>query len=241
MSKGALRKEFISLRSFADFGEGEQCAVRLAELPAFHAARTVFCYASYGSELPTDAILALCRREGKKLFLKGDRCLTDKCALSRRATVPGQHGAGRKTVKEYGMQLREKQTARRYYGVQEGQFETYYEMADKKEGIAGENLLSILECRLDNIVYRMGLASSRKEARQLVLHEHFELNGKKVNIPSLIVKIGDEIVTCMIFKDNPDITMFDLNKQNVGGADVYGGTVCAPGNQQLRGSRRCGG
>ena len=135
----------------------------------------------------------LCRREGKKLFLKGDRCLTDKCALSRRATVPGQHGAGRKTVKEYGMQLREKQTARRYYGVQEGQFETYYEMADKKEGIAGENLLSILECRLDNIVYRMGLASSRKEARQFVRHAHFTLNGKKVDIPSIICKPGDVI------------------------------------------------
>ena len=135
----------------------------------------------------------LCRRVGKKLFLKGDRCLTDKCALSRRATVPGQHGAGRKTVKEYGMQLREKQTARRYYGVQEGQFETYYEMADKKEGIAGENLLTILECRLDNIVYRMGLASSRKEARQFVRHAHFTLNGKKVDIPSIICKPGDVI------------------------------------------------
>ncbi len=135
----------------------------------------------------------LCRREGKKLFLKGDRCLTDKCALSRRATVPGQHGAGRKTVKEYGMQLREKQTARRYYGVQEKQFETYYEMADKKEGVAGENLLTILECRLDNIVYRMGLASSRKEARQLVRHAHFTLNGKKVDIPSISCKVGDVV------------------------------------------------
>ena len=135
----------------------------------------------------------LCRREGKKLFLKGDRCLTDKCALSRRATVPGQHGAGRKTVKEYGMQLREKQTARRYYGVQEGQFETYYEMADKKEGIAGENLLSILETRLDNAVYRMGMASSRKEARQLVRHGHFTLNGKKADIPSILLRVGDVV------------------------------------------------
>ena len=135
----------------------------------------------------------LCRREGKKLFLKGDRCLTDKCALSRRATVPGQHGAGRKTVKEYGMQLREKQTARRYYGVQEKQFKKYYVAADKKEGIAGENLLTILECRLDNIVYRMGLASSRKEARQFVRHAHFTLNGKKVDIPSIICKPGDVI------------------------------------------------
>jgi len=135
----------------------------------------------------------LCRREGKKLFLKGDRCLTDKCAVARRTTVPGQHGAGRKNVKEYGLQLREKQTARRYYGVQEKQFVTYYEQADKKEGVAGENLLTILECRLDNIVYRMGLASSRKEARQFVRHAHFTLNGKKVDIPSIICKTGDVI------------------------------------------------
>ena len=135
----------------------------------------------------------LCRREGKKLFLKGDRCLTDKCAVARRATVPGQHGAGRKNVKEYGLQLREKQTARRYYGVQEKQFLNYYEQADKKEGVAGENLLTILELRLDNIVYRMGLASSRKEARQFVRHAHFTLNGKKVDIPSIICKVGDVI------------------------------------------------
>ena len=135
----------------------------------------------------------LCRREGKKLFLKGDRCLSDKCAVSRRATVPGQHGAGRKTVKEYGMQLREKQTARRYYGVQEKQFKKYYVKADKKSGLAGENLLSILESRYDNAVYRMGLASSRKEARQLVRHGHFTLNGKKANIPSILLKVGDVI------------------------------------------------
>jgi small subunit ribosomal protein S4 len=141
----------------------------------------------------TGASCKLCRREGKKLFLKGDRCLTDKCAVARRATVPGQHGAGRKNVKEYGLQLREKQTARRYYGVQEKQFLHYYELADKKEGVTGENLLTILECRLDNIVYRMGLASSRKEARQFVRHAHFTLNGKKVDIPSIICKTGDVI------------------------------------------------
>ena len=135
----------------------------------------------------------LCRREGKKLFLKGDRCLTDKCAVARRTTVPGQHGAGRKNVKEYGLQLREKQTARRYYGVQEKQFLHYYELADKKEGITGENLLSILERRFDNVVYRMGLASSRKEARQFVRHAHFTLNGKKVDIPSIICKTGDVV------------------------------------------------
>ena len=135
----------------------------------------------------------LCRREGKKLYLKGDRCLTAKCAVSRRATVPGQHGAGRKNVKEYGMQLREKQTARRYYGVQEKQFKKYYVAADKKEGIAGENLLSILETRFDNAVYRMGMASSRKEARLLVRHGHFTLNGKKADIPSILLRVGDVI------------------------------------------------
>lgn len=135
----------------------------------------------------------LCRREGKKLFLKGDRCLSDKCAVARRATVPGQHGAGRKTVKEYGLQHREKMTARRYYGVQEKQFHEYYVKADKKAGVTGENMLTILECRLDNVVYRMGLASSRKEARQMVRHAHFTLNGKKVDIPSIICKVGDVI------------------------------------------------
>ncbi len=135
----------------------------------------------------------LCRREGKKLFLKGDRCLTSKCAVERRATVPGQHGAGRKTVKEYGLQLREKQTARRYYGVQEKQFKKYYVAADKQSGVAGENLLSLLERRFDNVVYRMGLAASRKEARQLIRHGHFQLNGKKADIPSIILKVGDTV------------------------------------------------
>ena len=135
----------------------------------------------------------LCRREGKKLFLKGDRCLSDKCAVARRATVPGQHGAGRKTVKEYGLQHREKMTARRYYGVQEKQFHEYYVKADKKAGVTGENMLTILECRLDNVVYRMGLASSRKEARQMVRHAHFTLNGKKVDIPSYELKVGDVV------------------------------------------------
>ena len=145
----------------------------------------------------------LCRREGKKLFLKGDRCLTDKCAVARRATVPGQHGAGRKTVKEYGLQHREKMTARRYYGVQEKQFLNYYVQADNKDGITGENLLQILELRLDNIVYRMGLASSRKEARQLVRHAHFTLNGKKVDIPSIICKEGDVIAVKDKSKSSP--------------------------------------
>ncbi len=135
----------------------------------------------------------LCRREGTKLFLKGERCLTGKCAIDRRGTAPGQHGAARKKIEEYGMQLREKQKAKRYYGVQETQFKNYYEKADRKEGMTGENLLSTLERRLDNVVYRMGMAESRRDARQLVTHAHFRLNGKKVNVPSLIVKVGDVI------------------------------------------------
>ena len=135
----------------------------------------------------------LCRREGTKLFLKGDRCLSGKCAVEKRPTVPGQHGSGRKQVKEYGLQLREKQKAKRYYGVLEKQFAGYFEKADKTEGVTGENLLSLLERRLDNVVYRIGLADSRKEARQLVTHGHFRLNGKKVNIPSMIVRAGDVI------------------------------------------------
>ena len=135
----------------------------------------------------------LCRREGTKLFLKGERCTSGKCAFDHRSTAPGQHGAARKKIEEYGKQLREKQKARRYYGVLEGQFKHYYELAEKKEGITGTNLLIILESRLDNVVYRMGMAASRKEARQLVLHAHFTLNGKKVTIPSLLVKPGDVV------------------------------------------------
>ncbi len=135
----------------------------------------------------------LCRREGKKLYLKGERCTSGKCALERRNTAPGQHGAAKKKMGEYGIQLREKQTTRRYYGVLERQFKNYYEEADRKEGMTGENLLILLERRLDNAVYRMGLAESHREARQLVLHTHFTLNGKKVNIPSILVKPGDVI------------------------------------------------
>ena len=141
----------------------------------------------------TGSVCRLCRREGTKLFLKGDRCLSGKCALEKRPNVPGQHGAGRKNVKEYGLQLSEKQKAKRYYGVLESQFKGYLEKADKTEGVTGENLLSLLERRLDNVVYRIGLADSRKEARQLVTHGHFRLNGKKVTIPSLIVRAGDVI------------------------------------------------
>ena len=141
----------------------------------------------------TGPVCRLCRREGKKLYLKGDRCVSGKCALDRRNTAPGQHGAATKKLKEYGKQTREKQSARRYYGVLEKQFVNYYEEAERKEGLTGENLLVLLERRLDNVVYRAGLALSRKEARQLVLHGHFTVNGKKANIPSISVKPGDVI------------------------------------------------
>ena len=153
----------------------------------------------------TGANCKLCRREGCKLYLKGERCTNGKCAFDHRSTAPGQHGAARKKVGEYGRQLREKQKARRYYGVLEGQFKHYYEMAEKMEGITGANLLVLLERRLDNVVYRMGMAASRKEARQLVLHAHFTLNGKKVSIPSILVKAGDVIAVKETSKDNAKI------------------------------------
>lgn len=141
----------------------------------------------------TGAVCRQCRREGQKLFLKGERCYTDKCAISRRSHAPGQHGQGRKKNSEYGLQLRAKQMTRRYYGVLESQFRHYYDLAEKKEGKTGEALLSILESRLDNVVYRLGWASSHAEARQLVGHGHFTVNGKKVNIPSYLTKPGDVI------------------------------------------------
>ena len=138
----------------------------------------------------TDAVCRLCRREGQKLFLKGDRCYTDKCAADRRPYPPGQHGQGRAKTSEYGLQLREKQKAKRYYGILESQFRGYFDLAIKRKGKTGETLLAILESRLDNTVYRLGFAMSRAEARQLVLHGHFMVNGRKVNIPSFLVKPG---------------------------------------------------
>ena len=154
----------------------------------------------------TGPVCRMCRREGTKLFLKGERCLTDKCPVTRRGTAPGQHGAAQvKKGKEYYMQLREKQKAKRYYGVLEKQFRSYYEMAAKKEGQTGENLLCLLERRFDNVVYRMGLAESRKDARQLVLHSHFTINGKKADIPSIIVKKGDVIALCDSSRDSEKI------------------------------------
>ena len=141
----------------------------------------------------TDANCRLCRREGQKLFLKGDRCYSSKCAIERRGYAPGQHGQGRSKISDYGLQLREKQKAKRFYGLQETQFRNLFDKAARKSGITGENLLILLETRLDNVVFRLGFASSRKEARQLVNHGHFQVNGKKVNIPSYTVKPGDVI------------------------------------------------
>lgn len=141
----------------------------------------------------TGAVCRMCRREGEKLFLKGERCYSDKCAFARRGYAPGQHDQSRKKVSEYGIQLRAKQKTRRYYGVLESQFAKYFEMAEKKAGVTGENLLQIVESRLDNVVYRLGYAMSRPEARQLVRHGHFTVNGEKVNIPSYLIKVGDVI------------------------------------------------
>ena len=144
----------------------------------------------------TGAVCRLCRREGQKLFLKGERCYSEKCSVGIRAYAPGQHGQGRKKSSEYGLQLRAKQTARRFYGVQENQFHHYFEIAERKQGVTGENLLRILESRLDNVVYRVGFASSRAEARQLVGHGHFEVNGKRVDIASYLLKAGEVITIC---------------------------------------------
>lgn len=151
----------------------------------------------------TGPVCRLCRREGLKLYLKGDKCYTDKCPVSKRNFPPGQHGQGRKKVTEYGLQLREKQKVRRFYGIQESQMKKYFIMADKMEGITGENLLRFLELRLDNIVYRMGFASSRAEARQLVTHGHFIINGQKVDIPSYLLSVGDTLEVKGKSKNSP--------------------------------------
>ena len=160
----------------------------------------------------TDASCKLCRREGQKLFLKGERCYGNKCAIGRRAYAPGQHGAQKKKLSEYGIQLREKQKAKRFYGVLESQFRKYFDMAARRKGITGELLLQTLEVRLDNVVYRLGFGTTRAESRQLVTHGHFEVNGKRVNIPSYLVKTGDSVVVCekskksVRFKEILDVT-----------------------------------
>ena len=141
----------------------------------------------------TGAVCRLCRREGLKLFLKGERCYTDKCAIERRNYPPGEHGQARPKFSEYSVQLREKQKLRRMYGVLEGQFRRYFQMADRAKGVTGEILLQLLERRLDNVVYRIGFATSRSEARQLVRHGHFRVNGRKVNVPSYLIRAGDSV------------------------------------------------
>ena len=151
----------------------------------------------------TGPVCRLCRREGAKLYLKGDRCYSDSCSFTKRSYAPGQHGQNRKKVSEYGLQLREKQRARRVYGVLEGQFRTYFDKADRQKGITGENLLVLLERRLDNVVYRLGFAASRTQARQLVRHRHFTVNGKRVDIPSYQIKPGDVIQVKETSKQSP--------------------------------------
>ena len=142
----------------------------------------------------TDSVCRYCRGEGEKLFLKGDRCYSEKCAVERKPFGPGAHGQGRRQKPtEYGLQLREKQKTKRTYGLMEKQFRNYFKRAERQKGITGENLLILLERRLDNVVYRLGFASSRKEARQLVNHGHFTINGKKATIPSMMVRVGDII------------------------------------------------
>ncbi|MDF9407568.1 MAG: 30S ribosomal protein S4 [Pelotomaculum sp. PtaB.Bin013] len=153
----------------------------------------------------TGAVCRQCRREGLKLYLKGDRCYSTKCGVDRRTYAPGQHGQGRKKVSEYGLQLREKQKARRIYGILEGQFRRYFARAERQPGVTGENLLRLLERRLDNVVYRLGLGASRNEARQLVRHGHFIVNGRKVNIPSYLLRVGDVITVRDKSKESPRV------------------------------------
>ena len=156
-----------------------------------------------------DAKCRQCRREGCKLFLKGEKCTTKKCPLERRPSAPGQHGEGRKKVTQYGIQLREKQKVKRAYGILEKQFKRYYEEAERMKGVVGENMLSLIERRLDNVIYRMGIGASRTECRQIVSHGHITVNGKKVNIPSYRVKTGDIIEV----KDNKkELEMFKALK-----------------------------
>lgn len=141
----------------------------------------------------TESVCRLCRRENMKLFLKGDRCLSEKCGFERRSYPPGQHGQARPKSTEYGIQLREKQKFRRVYGILERQFRLYFKEADRMKGVTGRNLVALLERRFDNVIYRLGFASTRAEARQLVRHGHFTVNGKKVNIPSVLLRVGDRI------------------------------------------------
>ena len=162
----------------------------------------------------TESKCRLCRREGAKLFLKGERCFKGVCAFEKRPVAPGQHGMARKKVSEYGLQLREKQKCKRIYGVLEGQFRKYYEQADRMKGITGDNMLSLLERRLDNVIFRMGIGSSRSQARQLVTHAHFTVNGKNVDIASYQVNAGDVIAVKESKKDNKYFTALKALTKN---------------------------
>jgi len=163
-------------------------------------------------------VCRLCRREGEKLFLKGERCQTEKCAIERRAYAPGQHGRDRRLrITPYGLQLREKQKARRIYGIMERQFRNYFHTAARMPGVTGENLLRILESRLDNLVYRMGFAPSRKSARQLVLHGHFAVNGRKVSVPSFQVRPGDVV---SVREDSRNLPLIQGTIESRGGRDL---------------------
>lgn len=190
----------------------------------------------------TEAKCRICRREGCKLFLKGDRCFTGKCAFDRRPLAPGQHGRARKKVSEYATQLREKQKTRRTYGLLERQFHSYFTKADMQKGVTGTNLLILLECRLDNVVYRLGFANSRNQARQLVRHGLFTLNGHKVNIPSIQLRVGDSVE---IPEKNRQVKIFADAQETIGRRgtpnwleadyDAFKGTVKAmPQREDIR-------
>ena len=166
----------------------------------------------------TESVCRLCRREGTKLFLKGDRCYSAKCAVTKRHTPPGQHGQARtRKQSEYGIQLREKQKCRRAYGVLESQFRKYFDMASNMRGVTGENMLSLLERRLDNVAYRLGFGESRPMARQIVLHGHIRVNGQKVDIPSYLIKVGDVIT---VRESSRDIPVFKALREQGAGKPV---------------------
>lgn len=182
----------------------------------------------------TKSVCRQCRREGMKLFLKGDRCYSERCSFDRRGYPPGQHGQGRMKFSEYGIQLREKQKVKRMYGLQEKQFRGYFKMADRMKGITGENLLSLLERRFDSVIYRMGLACTRAEARQLIRHNHFMVNSRKVNIPSQLLRVGDIVTvkekSCKVTRITEAVNT--VVRRGVAGwleldAETYTGTVKA--------------
>ena len=184
----------------------------------------------------TDANCKLCRREGQKLFLKGERCYSSKCAIERRNYAPGQHGQARKKQSEYGLQLREKQKAKRFYGVPETQFRNLFEKAAKKQGKTGENLMIFLETRLDNVVFRLGFAASRKEARQLVTHGHFTINGKKADIPSMegdVIKVKERSVSSPKFKEIKEMSITVPSWMTVDVDKLEGKVVAMPRREDI--------